>query len=143
MNEIKSPYLFHFLCSRRWKTERHTNQQAAFQCDNLVGGIFPIFGVLNAHYVRRVNFLRVGPFKTTYLNGNAGVWAGIKFTGHLAGIGFSGRTDLGKNHFEMGLGAASIIDQIVITTKKTTHLVSQINNRYYLKIILQFGLLLL
>lgn len=109
----------------------------------LSAGFFPIFGVLNAHYVRRVNFLRVGPFKTTYLNGNAGVWAGIKFTGHLAGIGFSGLTDLGKNHFEMGLGAASIIDQIVITTKKTTHLVSQINNRYYLKIILQFGLLLL
>lgn len=73
-------------------------------------GFFPVFGVLNLHYERKILVQRTGPFKTYYLSGNVGTWSGIKFNGHHAGIGFCGLTGLGKNHFEMRLGATSIIE---------------------------------
>lgn len=73
-------------------------------------GFFPVFSVLNLHYERKIYENQTAPFKTVYLRGNAGTWSGIKFGGHHAGIAFSALTGLGKNHFEMRLGATSIIE---------------------------------
>lgn len=73
-------------------------------------GFFPVFSVLNLHYERKIHENQTGPFKTFYLRGNAGTWSGIKFGGHHAGISFCALTGLGKNHFEVRLGATSIIE---------------------------------
>jgi hypothetical protein len=74
------------------------------------GGFFPIYTVLNFHYERRVFNTEKGFFKTYFVRASGGNWDSMSYGGHHAGLSACGLTGLGKHHFELRIGAISILE---------------------------------
>lgn len=85
------------------------NHGMQFNTVNISAGFFPVWGVMSFNYERKIKEKRTGLFKAYYLKGSGGKWSTFGGVGHLAELGFSGLTGVGRNHFEIHLGATSII----------------------------------